>query len=66
MAAYRKVNSRQWVRPRRRGYKAMCCDCGLVHVLEFRLVREGRRGQRIEFRAARDNRATGQARRKRK
>lgn len=52
-----------WVRPKRRGYKMMCCDCGLIHRLDFRLVREGRRGQRIEFRVERDNRATGQARR---
>jgi len=52
-----------WIRPKRQGYKMMCCNCRLVHRLDFRLVKEGGRGYRIEFRAERDNRATGQARR---
>ena len=39
----------------------MCCDCGLVHRVQFRI----HRGQ-IQYRIERDNRATGQARRWRK
>lgn len=35
-----------------------CCDCGLVHDMDFRIV-EGK----IQFRARRNNRATGQLRR---
>ena len=35
-----------------------CCDCGLVHRLDFRIV-----GGRIEFRTRRDDRATAAARR---
>lgn len=35
-----------WIFPRRGGYRMMCCDCGLVHELQFRL-----RGRHIEFRA---------------
>ena len=54
-----------WVTPRRKSYKMMCCDCGLVHRLDFRLIREGQH-RVIQFRAHRDNRATGQARRWRK
>lgn len=35
-----------------------CCDCGLVHQLEFRKTKDG-----TEFRAMRNNRATAQKRR---
>lgn len=48
----------EWVQPVERGYRMSCCDCGLVHVLDFR-VEDGR----SQFRARRDNRATGQVRR---
>ena len=36
----------EWVRPVLRGWKLKCCDCGLVHTLQFRIV-----GRNIEFRA---------------
>lgn len=39
-------------------HKIACCDCGLVHQLEFRKTEDG-----LEFRAKRDNRATAQKRR---
>jgi hypothetical protein len=55
---YAPVASGQWVQPVRRGYKMCCCDCGLVHVVDFRVHRG-----HIQLRAARDARATGQARR---
>lgn len=55
---YPKVNDGEWVQPRRRGYKMACCDCGLVHRLNFRIV-----NGRIQFQASRDNRATGAVRR---
>jgi len=44
---------------RSRLHKIACCDCGLVHVLKFKLE-----GSVITFRAYRDNRATGQRRRR--
>lgn len=50
-----------WVQPILKGYKLACCDCGLVHELEFD-VEDGR----PIFRARRDNRATGQVRRRSK
>jgi len=56
---YRAEKAGRRVYPIRRGYRMMCCDCGLVHEMDFR-VKDGR----IEFRVFRDNRATGQARRK--
>jgi len=48
----------KWIQPIRRGYKFCCCDCGLVHKIDFR-IKKGR----IQFRAFRNNRATGQVRR---
>lgn len=48
-----------WERPRRNGYRWACCDCALVHRMDFRTADDGA----VEFRAARDNRATGQLRR---
>jgi len=52
----------KWMRPERNGFRMECCDCGLVHTLQFRLVS----GRYIEFRAQRNARATGQVRRHRK
>lgn len=55
---YPAVESGQWVQPIRKGYRTMCCDCGLIHIFNFR-VRKGK----IQFQAFRDQRATGQIRR---
>jgi hypothetical protein len=59
MTKYRKIEAGEWVQPVEEGYKMACCDCGLVHKMDFR-IHEGR----VQFRAFRDNRATGQVRRK--
>jgi hypothetical protein len=45
-------------------HKIECCDCGLVHLFEFAVVRHQRKN-RVAFRAVRDNRATAQRRRAR-
>jgi hypothetical protein len=47
----------EWTRPRLRNFREQCCDCGLIHRLNFRIV-DGR----IEFRTRRDERATDAAR----
>jgi hypothetical protein len=54
---FTKPKAGEWVQPVRRGYKMMCCDCGLVHVLDFRIYRG-----RVQFRAFRHARSTGAAR----
>ncbi len=61
---YPDVKGGEWVHPAKKGYKMACCDCGLVHVLEFAHIPWGR-GRKIVMRAWRDNRATGQMRRHR-
>ena len=61
---YPQVKSGQWVYPAHgKPYKMACCDCGLVHALYFYI--EDDTGQ-ITFQAFRDNRATGQIRRRMK
>ena len=49
-----------WIHPLP-GYKLACCDCGLVHNMEFRIDDLGQ----VNFRAQRNPRSTGQMRRKR-
>ena len=63
--AYGKPIAGEWIRPVKRGYKMACCDCGLVHRLDFEHVRWGR-GRKILIRAFRDERATAAIRRERK
>jgi len=55
---YDEPEANEWVMPIMKGYKLSCCDCGLVHEMDFRIV-----NKRVEFRARRNNRATGQVRR---
>jgi len=63
MARYKHEVAGRWIQPRRRGYKLACCDCGLVHRMNFRLVTSANGGKTIQFQVFRDNRATGQIRR---
>ncbi len=65
MRKYYAISEAEWVRPAPIGYRLACCDCGLVHRLEFAIGPKphGRRGLAVMFRAWRDNRATAQIRR---
>lgn len=53
----------KWIKPKMRGYKVACCDCGLVHRYEYRLVNVRGR-QTLIYRADRDYRATSARRRR--
>ena len=55
---YELTEDGQWIQPVRKGYRVRCCDCGLVHNLDFRI-----RNKRVQFRAFRNERSTGQIRR---
>jgi hypothetical protein len=57
--SYYKPKAGEWQQPVRRGYKLACCDCGLVHKMDFR-VHCGR----AQFRAFRAPRSTAMIRRK--
>ena len=62
---YKPEKAGQWIHPVKRGYKMMCCDCSLVHVIDFDHIKWGS-GRKIRIRVWRDNRATAAARRKKK
>lgn len=64
--ARRSVGNGEWVQPRRKKYEMECCDCGLVHVLNFKLITTPNGGKSIIFQAFRDNRRTAQTRRRRR
>ena len=56
----------EWIRPLP-GYRFSCCDCGLVHDMEFEIGDSDDGEERvIIFRARRNNRATAANRRYRK
>ena len=62
---YPVVNDGDIVVPVMKGYRMRCCDCDLVHRVNFTVRKHGR-GHKVSFRIWRDNRATAAARRKKK
>jgi hypothetical protein len=48
----------EWHQPRMRDFGMRCCDCGLAHRVDFRIV-----GRRVQMRAWRDERSTAAIRR---
>lgn len=58
MPRFVNVGPGEWQQPVRKGYKMACCDCGLVHNMEFR-VHKGK----IQIRGWRNSRSTAQMRR---
>lgn len=59
---YHHLTDGEWFRPAMRNHHDQCCDCGLVHLMDFRIVTVRGR-QRVEYRARRHGKATGGARR---
>ncbi len=70
-----------WETNTMKGNKMGCCDCGLVHEVEFRIIKDIKNNGdgtmeaeiigddedlKIQMRMRRDNRSTGQIRRHRK
>lgn len=59
---YEYAEDNEWIQPVKKDFKLVCCDCGLTHDVDFRIVRKGRK-EKIQFRVRRNNRITGQIRR---
>lgn len=59
--SYHQVVDGEWIEIAMTDFREMCCDCGLVHTVDFR-----KRGRKFEMRARRDERATAAARRGKK
>ncbi len=57
---YHQVIDGEWLRPQMRGFREQCCSCGLVHIVDYRVID----GRVVEFRATQDARATAAVRRK--
>jgi hypothetical protein len=36
--SYEVVAYGEWTRPRMQNFREQCCDCGLIHRLDFRIV----------------------------
>lgn len=58
---YKQVIEGEWVQPIKKGYKMACCNCGLVHTVNFRIV-----NRKVQLQAFRNNKSTGQHRRNKK
>jgi hypothetical protein len=70
----------RWVHPVMDDYRLACCDCGLVHTMDFQVVLVTKKHKdgswsykplskskyRVMFRARRNNRSTAAHRRKKK
>jgi hypothetical protein len=55
---YAEPSAGEWVRPVMDGYKVACCDCGLVHRVDFRVITDV-----VEFRVSPLPRSTAMTRR---
>jgi hypothetical protein len=78
-STYHVIDFGEWIRPRMRDFREQCCDCGLIHRLDFRIVDAAKGRSRpssgskqrsrppsrlhVEFRTRRDDRGTAAARR---
>lgn len=51
----------RWVQPRPDKYFMVCCDCGLVHEMQFRIAK-GKTIERVQFRARRARNKTSEVR----
>lgn len=59
---YTTIQDGEWEYPRRKGFKLRCCDCGLVHQMNFAIEKD-KRGSVIKFQVFRDTKATASSRR---
>lgn len=59
---YPQIEDGEWVRPTMKMHKEQCCDCGLIHKVEYEIVSVGKGKEGIRYRSSRDERATAAAR----
>lgn len=55
---YVQATDGEWIQPSRKDFRMRCCDCKLVHIMDFR-IRDGR----VQFKPTRDVKATAASRR---
>lgn len=54
MRRFKQVATGEWVTPVRNGYLMKCCDCGLVHRMDFRVAKDKAGRNRIQMRGFRE------------
>lgn len=60
---FKPAKALEWIQPKQRGYLMACCDCGLVHRMDFRIATKGKRSK-VQFRASRARNYTSMLRRR--
>jgi hypothetical protein len=58
---YYRVTDGEWFEPEQQNHKLACCDCGLVHTINFR-IKKGN----VQMQATRNKRSTALIRRHKK
>ncbi len=58
---YDQIHDGDWIKPRHRGWRMLCCHCRLVHIVDFKVIKG-----HVHLRARVCKRATAAARRKKK
>ena len=44
---FKQIYDGEWIEPRRKNYYFKCCNCGLTHKFDFRIVKRGRIQYRV-------------------
>jgi hypothetical protein len=61
---YPNYASNEWLKPAKKAFRFMCCDCSLVHEIDFRIVdSKNKKLRQVQIRVRRNDRATAAARR---
>jgi hypothetical protein len=64
---YQQIHEGEWIEPKRKGFIDQCCDCALVHVIDFEVVDKDKNkipGAIVQFKLRVDRRKTAASRRK--
>ena len=61
---FKVAKDKEWIQPKQKGYLMGCCDCGLVHRMDFRIATnpKNKKQQKVQFRASRAPKYTVQLR----
>ncbi len=57
---WEQIKDGEWTHVVAQGHRNACCDCGLVHIIDYRIAEDGT----FEIRFRRDKRATAAMRRR--
>lgn len=54
----------KWIQPTMQSYFMACCDCGLVHTMDFRVAVDTKNACHVQFRVRRNHKETRNERKK--